>query len=65
MIETPRCFERQCKHYTGVKQDNAIESTERPCCAAFTDGIPDEIAYGDNLHLTVLPGQGNDIVFEK
>lgn len=34
-------------------------------CNAFPEGIPDEIAYGDNLHLVPLENQGNDIVFEK
>ena len=48
----------------GVKNDGD-ESTERPYCAAFPDGIPEEIAYGDNKHLKPIEGQGNDIVFEK
>jgi len=34
-------------------------------CAAFPNGIPDEIAYGDNTHSKKLPDQINNIVFEK
>lgn len=64
MISEPRCFTRRCKHYTGIIQDNEDESTERPACEAFPNGIPDEIAYGDNEHLKPLPDQGNPIIFE-
>jgi hypothetical protein len=32
---------------------------------SFPEGIPHEIAYGDNLHLVPLKNQGNDIVFEE
>ena len=55
MLQEPRCSERGCKHLTGVVNDGD-ETTERPCCEAFPDGIPVEIAYGDNLHLTPFPG---------
>lgn len=69
MLKEPRCFERNCKHFIGVKQDqdadgNFDEATERPVCAAFPDGIPQRIAYGSDLHLTPAPEQDNDIVFE-
>lgn len=33
-------------------------------CAAFPEGIPDEITSGENSHSNPLPGQGNKIVFE-
>lgn len=64
MLLEPECFKRKCLHYLGVKQDNEEESTERNICDAFPDGIPDEIAYGDNKHLKPLEGQGNQIVYE-
>ena len=65
-LQEPRCFTRNCVHFAGVK--NRIEGDDLShvnYCTAFPDGIPDEIAYGDNLHLEPLKGQGNDIVFEK
>jgi hypothetical protein len=34
-------------------------------CAAFPDGIPDEITSGENLHNSPLPDQNNSIIFEK
>lgn len=33
-------------------------------CAAFPDGIPDEIVSGENEHAKPLKNQGNKIVFE-
>lgn len=65
MILIPRCYERECKFFIGVLQPDETESSEMVVCQAFTKGIPDEIAYGDNLHLKPLPGQKNDIVYEK
>ena len=64
MLIEPTCFTRKCKNYSGVKNDGN-ELTERNFCKAFPDGIPDEIAYGDNKHLKLLPDQKNNIVFEK
>lgn len=34
-------------------------------CAAFPNGIPDEITSGLNDHSKPLPEQENDIVFEE
>lgn len=68
MIEEPQCSVRDCRHYRGLKEYDAGEDvTEsfKPVCAAFPDGIPFDIAYGDNRHLEVVPGQKNDIVYEK
>lgn len=65
MIDEPTCYTRRCKHFIGVKQDNEEEETERVVCQAFPDGIPEEIAFGDNPHLTPLEGQGNDIVYTQ
>jgi hypothetical protein len=63
VIDEPRCSLRQCKHLIGVYWPNDSELGERPGCAAFPKGIPDEIAYGDNLHLEPFPGD-HGIQFE-
>ena len=65
MLLTPNCFERKCKHFIGVDQPDDTELTERVVCLAFPKAIPVDIAYGDNRHLNPLPGQDNDIIFEK
>lgn len=64
MIAEPNCSKRNCVHFLGVKQDNMQESTERVICEAFRDGIPNDIAYGKNLHLGSVPGD-NGIHFEE
>ncbi len=38
---------------------------EKPVCPAYPKGIPDRIAYGPELHLTVQEDQEGEIVFEK
>ena len=55
MIREPECSKRECKYYTGVKNDGD-ETTERVVCEAFPDGIPDEIAYGENDHTEPFEG---------
>ena len=65
MIPVPKCFDRGCKNYVGVRKPDGTEETERPVCLAFPDRIPPEISYGDNKHIRPLPNQGNEIVFEK
>lgn len=65
MLLIPKCFERRCVHFIGVTQpDPEVEENEYITCTAFPNGIPDEISYGDNLHLTPISGQGNNIVYE-
>ena len=64
MLAEPKCHIRKCRHYTGIVQPDGTEQTEVNACEAFPDGIPDEIAYGNNPHKKPLEGQGNDIVFE-
>lgn len=64
MLTNPNCYKRKCMHFDGVKQDGDLESTERPVCAAFLNGIPEVIAYGSNLHFKPFPGDGG-ITFEK
>jgi hypothetical protein len=34
-------------------------------CAAFPEGIPDDIWFGKNKHTKPLPEQKNGIVYEK
>jgi len=63
MITEPVCSKRKCRWFFGVKQDEEVEATERVVCAAFPDGIPEEIAYGDNLHTSPHPGD-DGIQFE-
>lgn len=61
----PFCYRRNCKHYIGAKDFTEIaEEDQRLICKAFPDGIPEEIIYGDNLHLIPINGQENKIVFE-
>jgi len=65
MLAEPNCFKRRCMYYIGVDQPDGTELSERVICEAFPEGIPDEIAYGDNKHDKPLPDQGNDIVYER
>ncbi len=63
MLRTPECWKRNCKHFLGIRSSKE-EASEVNVCAAFPRGIPDEIAYGDNLHSEPLRNQKNKIVFE-
>jgi hypothetical protein len=65
MIFIPKCKIRNCKNFLGAVQPDGTELTERVICKAYPKGIPDDIAYGDNLHLEVRPDQENEIVFEE
>jgi len=65
MIKEPNCYKRKCRFYLGITQPDGSELTERPYCAAYPDGIPDDIAYGKDKHLKVRNDQDNDIVFEQ
>ena len=65
MLEEPKCWIRKCKYYLGIIQPDGTEKTEVNNCEAFPDGIPEEIAYGNNKHLKVLPNQKNDVIYEK
>ena len=56
MMEEPRCAQRKCRHLLGAYQPEGTEEGERPCCEAFPEGIPEEIAYGDNPHTSPYPG---------
>lgn len=56
MLAPPKCDARHCVYYDGVSQPDGTEMTERVVCRAFPEGIPDEIAYGDNKHTAPFPG---------
>lgn len=62
LLVEPECVKRNCKHFVGVNKD----ANGRPfvVCAAFPTGIPKEISYGTNKHLTPYPGD-NGIQYEK
>jgi len=64
-LAMPVCFARRCKYFIGVIQPDGIEMTETVSCKAFPKGVPNDIAYGNNLHLTVVNGQKGDYVFEE
>ena len=61
-LAVPRCYERRCKHFGGVR--GTEEEGQVPICSAFQDGIPDEIAYGDNQHTEAFEGD-QGIQFEE
>jgi hypothetical protein len=63
MIAEPKCYSRGCQHFMGVSRPDGTEASERAVCKAFPDGIPDEIAYGDDLHTKVKDGQVGQYVF--
>lgn len=64
MLSEPECFRRNCRYYIGVDQPDGTELTEVHTCPAFPKGIPEEIAYGDNKHLTKHKNQVGDYVYE-
>jgi len=62
----PRCSERKCIHYLGVREFVSGDPlSQNHYCNAFLSGIPTVISYGDNKHLKPLENQGNDIVYKK
>lgn len=62
MLSEPECYKRKCKHFQGVS--DADEEYQVPICKAFPDGIPADIAYGNNPHTTPYPGDGG-ITYEE
>ena len=63
-LEACQCFQKRCKHYGGMIQEDG-QAGWRHTCKAFPDGIPQEIWEGKNQHFEPLPDQENKIVFEK
>lgn len=56
-----------CKHYLGdkvIKEKKYVEGIHILYCKAFPDGIPDEIANGNNNHKLPFPGD-HGIQFKK
>jgi len=64
MLEEPRCSKRNCRHFEGARWLGDDEPTEVVVCRAFPDGIPSEIAYGDNPHTEPYRGDSG-IRFEQ
>jgi len=71
MMMEPKCHIRKCKFFFGVANTAPVEKdgsfttdTGNYTCAAFPDGIPDEISLGNNPHLEPFPGD-NGIQYEK
>jgi len=64
MLVEPNCYKRKCRHFMGVKNETDDEENEFVYCKAFPDGIPYEIAYGDNLHNEPYKGD-HGIQYEK
>ncbi len=62
MLVEPKCFSRECNNFLGASGRKEI--AQIVVCRAFPEGIPDEIAYGDVLHLESYPGD-NGIQFER
>jgi len=65
MLATCKCYTRQCRNYQGIIQPDGTEMSETNSCLAFMEGIPDDIAYGDNPHDKPTKEQVNVVVFEK
>ena len=65
MLPVPNCYKRKCKHFLGVSQYDGTEMSEVVYCKAFTNKIPEDIAYGKNKHLSPTEFQDNDIVYER
>lgn len=59
MIIGCKCLVRECKWYIRPVGDKGIH-----VCQAFPQGIPDEIANGDNLHTEPYPEDGG-ITYKK
>lgn len=64
MISEPNCYKRGCKWYIGIYQPDNTEAVEVHHCLAFPEGIPEDIAFGDNKHETVQEGQVGSFIYE-
>lgn len=66
MMPQPNCDKRKCRFFRGLKYlDGKSEDTEVVYCDAYPKGIPNDIAYGDDKHLTVREDQNNDITYKQ
>ena len=64
MIRESNCSKRNCKHYLGIRQKDGLEVNEVHHCSAFLEGIPKEIAFGKDLHVTLKDNQDNNVTYE-
>ena len=64
MLEAPKCGIRECKHFQGMSEPIEGEEDGVFVCAAFPEGIPDEIVFGSNKHTSPYTGD-NGIQYEK
>lgn len=65
MIAEPNCYKRRCKHFGGGAEfGGSGEIFQNVICAAYPDGIPEDIQTGKDMHLKRRQDQDNDIVFE-
>lgn len=66
MMPEPICVMRKCRHYQGVKWFGDSEETENHICAAFPEGIPEDITYGPDRHMRAdfRQPEGNFIKYE-
>lgn len=51
-------------YFKGVHQSDGTEFTEIISCSAFPNGIPDDIAYGENKHEYPVGGD-NGIQYKR
>ena len=65
-IEEPRCYSRRCIHFEGAKiAGNSTSGKAIVICPAYPKGIPERIAYGDELHLEVQDDQKGTLTYEE
>ena len=65
MLAEPNCYIRNCRHYWGHTRLFGTDESLVQVCAAYPNGIPDDIAYGPNEHSEVQEGQFGTLVYEK
>lgn len=65
MLAEPQCWIRKCKHFIGVIQPDGTEMIEINACNAYSEGIPNDIAYGKDKHFKPRLDQKNEIIYEK
>ena len=71
----PKCFKRGCVYFATIKNQKYkvgkvngkeyIDTEVSPKCIAYPDGIPEEIAYGDDLHNKLRGDEAEPVKFEK
>ena len=65
MLTRPECLARNCVYWIGIEMKGDDESTERPYCRAYPDGIPEEIAYGNDKHLSLRGDEVEEVFYEE